>query len=636
MAEKYKTSKEILSDLEKISPLEISNYLIKCEFYDESDALETLEKAEEKFKKEGGVAGAMMDTLLRTTADAIGLCLIRYTNEGLYRKLVKTRSTEFSKCIDDALHFQYDKAFLELNSNSVNDSLKQDYLRRGITRHPGDGSMPQIDVRDGGYAGGKDYRSNGMNRDFMNRQSADGKAVTTSDGKKLFIHKDDADGKRNKVAEADHIIPLETIHNNSKYFIERYVDLDIKDDSGRSKLQLIVNDDKNFQVLAGNKNASKGGNQNNLQYIQTCEKVHKAADLYKKMETASPAEKLRITKEIKELGLNDNRRKDARKIADGTMSETEKDKYNLSDEQKDELKRNHESAKAHLNKSLLAEGTKTVLWEQLGKVIKMFIGPIGYELRDSIKNGITHGFDDCNSFEAFCKRIWRAIKYTLSKLKELLGEFLTDLTKMVGVFFANACKLLQKIFGKFLDLVLSSVSIVIESVKILMSDVSATSKGDAILKLIIGFVSGVLGNMAIDYLLESLGIPDPFADIVAAVSSAVIGGVVMQIYEKLDIFGTKKELRKQRIKEFFELRRQKLLEAGEQFDMVVSQKLKMQRQQMENIKTRLNDAIDNHNFEMMDSVADEALNFFNVKVPYSNSDEFVNFLFANDMKIKIS
>ena len=62
----------------------------------------------------------------------------------------------------------------------------------------------------------------------------------------------------------------------------------------------------------------------------------------------------------------------------------------------------------------------------------------------------------------------------------------------------------------------------------------------------------------------------------------------------------------------------------------------MQRQQMENIKTRLNDAIDNHNFEMMDSVADEALNFFNVKVPYSNSDEFVNFLFANDMKIKIS
>ena len=42
MAEKYKTSKEILSDLEKISPLEISNYLIKCEFYDESDALETL------------------------------------------------------------------------------------------------------------------------------------------------------------------------------------------------------------------------------------------------------------------------------------------------------------------------------------------------------------------------------------------------------------------------------------------------------------------------------------------------------------------------------------------------------------------------------------------------------------------
>ena len=636
MSEKYKTSKEILSDLEKISPLEISNYLINCEFYDESDALETLEKAEEKFKNDGGVAGTMLNTLLRTTADAVGLCLVRYTNEGLYRKLVKTRSIEFSKCIDDALNFQYDKAFLNSNSNTVNESLKQDYLRRGITRHPGDGTNPQIDVREGGYAGGKDYRANGLNSDFKNRQSDDGKTVTASDGKKLFIHKDDANGDRSKIAEADHIIPLETIHNNSKYFIERYVDLDTKDDNGRSKLQLIVNDDKNFQILSGNKNASKGGNQDNLQYIQICEKVHKAADMYKKMETAPPEERSKIEKEIKDLGLNDKRRRDARKIADGTMSESEKDKYNLTDQQKDELKKNHDSAKAHLNKCLLMEGTKTVLWEQLGKIIKTFIGPIGYELRDSIKNGISYGFDDCNSFEAFCKRIWRAIKYTLSQLKEFLGSLLTDLTKMVGVFFANACKLLQKIFGKFLDLVLSSISIVVESIKILMSDAPAASKGDAILKLIIGFVSGVLGNMVIDYLLESLGIPDPFADIVAAVSSAVIGGVVMQIYEKLDIFGVKKELRKQRIKEFFELRRQKLLEAGEQFDMVVSQKLKIQRQKMENIKVSLCNAINNHDFEMMDNVADEACKFFNVEVPYSNADEFVEFLFANDMKIKIS
>ena len=190
----------------------------------------------------------------------------------------------------------------------------------------------------------------------------------------------------------------------------------------------------------------------------------------------------------------------------------------------------------------------------------------------------------------------------------------------------------------FKALVISSFSIIIESVKILMSDssqISPVQKGDAILKLVVGFVSGILGNYVIDSLLESCGIPDPFSDIVAAISSAVIGGLVMQIYTKLDIFGMQKELRRQRIEEFFKLRREALADAGANLNMVVSQQLKIKRKNLELIKSKLSQAINDHDFEMMDDAAAQACEFFNIEVPYNTPEEFLKFLEKNNYKILI-
>ena len=168
-------------------------------------------------------------------------------------------------------------------------------------------------------------------------------------GQTLFVNKDDTGGDRSQMAEGDHVTPLETIHANTGYFAERYVDLDkvveveYKGPDGKVKkhkltvLQQIANDDTNFQVLSGDKNAAKGGNMTNGAFIDQCEKASEASKLYKEMETASPERKAELQKEIKKLKLRPSFKKAARQMANEeklTPEEREKlKKYKLSEKE---------------------------------------------------------------------------------------------------------------------------------------------------------------------------------------------------------------------------------------------------------------------------------------------------------------
>ena len=129
--------------------------------------------------------------------------------------------------------------------------------------------------------------------------------------------------------------------------------------------------------------------------------------------------------------------------------------------------------------------------------------------------------------------------------------------------------------------------------------------------------------------MESFGIPDPFSEIIAAVCSAVIGSLVMGIYDRIDLFNLKRELRRQRIEEIFALRKQKLQEASQQFDIIVSEKLKQQRIAMEKIRQTLNDSFKAKDFETLNSALDDACALFCVEVPYKNTMEFMDYLRKN-------
>ena len=644
-----KTPEEICADLEKISPLALPEYLYKCYIHDKDNAFEVLDKAVEEFGGKGGVANSLLDTTLKAVVNSSFLCLLRKFNEDAYKKVIKTKATDFSQYVKKAFTFELSDYGLDGQVPSVPyvaDALQQDMLRRNMVRQPGepvDGKFnPQFDAKN--YTGRRntDWKGGVRSSDFPKESSPDGRTVRGVGGETLFIHKEDTGGDRSKMAEGDHVTPLETIHGMSGYFAERYVDLDktveYRGADGKvhklTVMQAIANDDSNFQILSGDKNAAKGGGMTNAAFIKECEKIEEAAGLYKEMESASPERKKELQAKINKMNLSSTKRKAARMMSnEEKLSPEEKKKlkrYKLTTKEKEQLLENQKKSEAAIRNKLLVEGGKTVLMEQIGKIVEVLIGPIAFELRDSIKNGITNGFDGCDAFEAFCKRVWRALKYAFSKLGEILKGLLGDLAKMVATLFANMCKMLKDFFGKFFDLALSGISVLVESVKVLMGAGTMAQKGDAILKIIVGFVTGILGQTLIDSVLESIGLPDPFSDIVASICSAVLSTLVMSLFDKLDLFGMKRELLRRRIDEIFDARAKKIKEESERIDMVAMQVLKRNRVALERMRTSLDKGLVNGDFDIINQTIDNVCQFLDIELPYSTPQEFLLYLRDNE------
>ena len=643
-SQKIKTPEEILRDLENISPLALPEYLKDCEYFDRSDAFEELEKAIEEFEGKGGVAKSLVDSTMEAVINSVGLVLLRKFNEPLYKKAVKTKSTNFATYAKKALTFSLEDYDENTRSLYSPQSLQQDLLKRGIVRHPGrpdeNGEFdPLFNAskydRKGDFelpVKGTDGKVKGRSAQYVEEQSADGKAVRGVGGKTLSVdNKNEPD--KTKRAQGDHVTPLKMIHEQRGYFIERYVDMDKVDAEGHTVLQRIVNDDSNFQVLSSDVNSAKGGGLTNVAYIEQCDKISKAADLYKQMDSATGAEKKALQEQISDLGLSPTKRKAAKKMAHKeTLTEEEKkdlEKYELSDEQKQELVENQKKSEVKLRNALLAEGAKTIGMEQIGKVIEVLVGPISFELRDSICRGMTYGFEGYNSFEAFCKRLWRALKYVFKQLGKILGDAIGDLSKMLATFFANACKVLKDFFGKFFDLALSGISVLVDAVKVLMGEGTAAEKGEAILKIVTGFATGILSQTLIDSALESTGMPAPFSDIFAAIFSALISTLVMAVFDRLDLFNLKREKLSNRIKEIFAAREAKLEEASRSFDMATLQILKKNREALETIRGSLLNGMAVKDFYSINVALDEACELFHVGIPYRTAHEFVDYIQRN-------
>lgn len=635
-----KTPEQIIADLRDISPLALPEYLLNCEYRDKTDAFDVLEKAEAEFRGKGGVANSLFQTTWKSTVNAVVLCLLRKTNESLYREIVKSKTTDITQYAEKAFTFSYEDYGPDGVSGYAQDALKQDILRRGMVRHPTESakgeSGAQFDVNE--YRRSEDFDVSGGASQFVKDNERRDGTVRGVGGESLYADKENTGGDRSKMGEGDHVTPLKKVHDQYAHFIERYVDLDAKDENGKTVLQRMANDDSNLQVLSGDKNASKGGGLTNTEFIGMCGKVKEAAKIYKRMETATGAEKAELQQQLSALGLNANRRRDARMMANGASTEEDKKrlkKYNLTKKQEDELKENQRKSEAAIRKTLVAEGAKTVAIEQIGKLVGYLAGPIGFEIRDAMKNGITHGFEGCNAFEAFCKRMWRALKFVFKKLKEVLVDFACDIGKMLATLFAGLCKAVKDFFGKFFDLVLSGISVIIESIKILMGDGSMVQKGDAILKLVVGFATGALGQYVIDQVLEATGIPDPFSDIIAAIASSVLGAAVTALFDKIDLFGMKREMRRQRIEEIFNLRQQKLETASRAFNMPAMETMRLQRNAFETIRSKIQDSLNRKDFDAMNLAIDDACVLYHIKVPYSTPAEFVKYV-QQDLLISIA
>ncbi|MDD3154272.1 MAG: hypothetical protein PHS41_05340, partial [Victivallaceae bacterium] len=289
-------------------------------------------------------------------------------------------------------------------------------------------------------------------------------------------------------------------------------------------------------------------------------------------------------------------------------------------------------AENNLAANMLKAGSSEVLLEQIGRIVETIVGPLAFELKDTFRNGITHdcGTDDMISAVGF--RIARAAKYIGTQLIPLLADFARDLAQMLLTFLEGLLAKVSKLFSSILSVITQGFQLIVESVKILAAkNMSSAAKGNAILSLLVSFASGVVGNFLIDAALEYLGIPDPFSDILAAIGSAIVGAGVMYLFNKLDLFGLEAELRAQRIKEIFDLRREELRNNMAAFDVASAERLKAHRRRFEELRLALEKQRDKDDPEAVNEVLDRCADFFHVEIPYSDNASFLRYIRTNNV-----
>lgn len=618
-----RSHKQIVDDLDRISPLAVAQYLEECEFYDRQDAQEVLDEAVAKFEEGGGVAGQLGEAVTVSLVNSCSLLLLKKFHEATYRKVVKGKIS-IANIVKQCREFEYPL----VPSKPANDAqpFVHDRLRRDASEI--DHDYNQENYRDKTQVT-KDNPEGNRNTQFKNQQFDNNGEATDVTGRKVHTRESapkNADGKpmRSKVGEADHITPLKTIHDQHGSFIRRYSD--------EESMKRIVNRDENFQLLAGDTNAAKGGGKTNEEFIGYVEKIDKATELSKKPRDQWTQEE---EKAWRDLDLNDTQKKAASKIANQEkLSSDEREsleKYKLSKKAKENLRKKQAEAERDLKKQLLTSGAKTVAIEWVGKLAETLVGPIAFEIRDAMRNGLSAGFEPgTNAFEAIVKRLWRILAYMAREIPRLLGDLLGDLSQMLLTFFMTCCKVIKDFLGKLLDIVVAGIGVLVEAVKVLLSpNMSGAAKGNAIAKIVVGFVTGALGAFVIDKALNALGLPDPFSEVAAALASGLVASVVMYYFDKVDIFNVKREVRLQRIQEIFAERCRQMREDIGKFDLSATEALKAQRKRFEELRGGIDAALNGGDFEELNSKLDECTSFFQVDIPYASTEEFVRFVRSN-------
>ena len=560
---KYKTPEQIQEDLKHISPLALPSYLAECEYYDKSDACETLDKAIKEFDKQGGILKNLMDVMLPTTVQTVGTVVLKHTNKDLYTKAQRGK-INFGTITHQIINFKYDENFLRLSK--AGDELLH-YKQKTENSRISDKYKR------------KEWDNEKRKDDFKQQYSENTDVI----GQTVYKNQKEAEAAGSSVKnvlETDHIIPLKRIHDQYGSFAQRYV--------GQEKMNQIVNSDKNYQALNKSSNSSKNDRTNS-----------EFAD---------------ATKRRMEVKPDDPEAERKQKVIDSEAK----------------LKQNEKDAQQYLNKELFKCGTETAIMEQLGRIIEAFVGPLAFEIKESIKEGICYNQGTDNVLDAIGKRALRIFQYMVEKLPALLGGFLGDLSQMLIHLGASMLNFITGIFKKFIGMIMSGISIIIEAVKVCCDKtMSPAQKGDAVSKLIVTLVVNVLGNFALNALCDALKIPEIISEIFNPIISAALSAIIIHLFDKLDLFNAKKELRDQRIDEIFALRRQKLEEASQQFDIAVNERFKQDRIAMEKIRTVLNSSLKNKDFNAMNEALEEACSLFQVEVPYKNTAEFLDFIRTN-------
>lgn len=370
----------------------------------------------------------------------------------------------------------------------------------------------------------------------------------------------DETGSARERLEVDHILPLATAKCYKKYL----------NDEGVQNIKKFYNSEDNFGMLGKSANGSKGDakvflKDKNGDYVKDKEgnKIDITYKATPKQMTEAIIEKLENGKNGQKL-QNDGILDENGKVFPSVKRKIEEDiRHSQNQESKVILKNTYKKISMNAGKETGKQFVKIVG----GQLIYYLVPPLIYEIKINLKNEN----DSDNILENLKSSFDRIVEYISSKKSDILKNILGGgLKKFFKNFFDIIIQIVKATVKKILKMVRQLVLTVVDAVKILLdSSKTFVEKMDAISQLIAGLVVNIALEVLFEYIEKQFMIPEMFLMPLQMIVTIMATNFIMLNLKRLDLFGTNKQFKIEKIKAIFEEERKKAdLELQEKLENV--------------------------------------------------------------------
>ena len=602
-----KTVEQIKEELSKVSPLALPGKLIDYEIADMKSSQATLDDVYDEFEKSGGKDG-LVKSLTLNVLDGV-IKPLKLSSKGITATRLYNECTNFSyNVVDVNDHImtiqQRNDARQGAKDSSENTKRAKSKYDRNSNKKQGTVGWEDADKMEAyseKHYNGKVRAENEFRVDDNNNAQTVYGHKKGEYSKVVEKHDNKGNSTMDKKSSPDHIVPLKKMFDEHKgnYALS---DQELKD---------IMNSDDNFAVIDRRLNQAKG-DMTNEEFIKTSK-----------------------GKVVKEL----NQKTKDKMIQKGKEAQRKIDKKVNKTVVKN-LMSNGNGASKKLAGDSYKKAKDVAKDPMIGEAIIFVVKPLMFEVTDIFKNGMSHGV---------AGGFWASFKFRLARAKDYIFENLKDffsdgISQFLKIFFSclveGIINLLAGVVKKIMSIIKEGFSTFVEAIKILAkpsSEMSGAQKADAVSKLLVGVLMGYLG-ITLNTWLDTLGfiaaIPG-LSEVIATIITGVGTTFLMYFLDKVDLFSVKSEKRSARVKEVFDERIKNIKESTKNFDLATHEILKEQRIQFEGFKASLRSSLDKKDMTAVNKALDGVADFLHVKIPYSSSKEFVEYL-HNNKKIVIS
>ena len=610
---------KINDNIERIrnaSPLDLPQAILDIELYDQETAQDLFDKIHAEFGKED-IIDNVVTPVFTSIIDGV-LAHPKFkgfaAKSGLSAQKVMKECKEFN--YDGKVIYMMPDAFVE-HRNEINHEIawgkenREKYIRESYSNLSAMGRYKMQKVKENGS-------KKNLKDDYTNKSN-------------ITARKDNPDYRRDDPknyynAETDHIIPLNTIFTQ------------LQNNCGLSNgdIKRIANQDDNFALTSRQINNAKR-DLSNTAFIAKQDELKKQGKPY-----------VELSAEVRENMIK--MEKDAQKAINKTVNKTVVNNL-MGKGQADRQERKEAMAKreAELGRKLTAaersevdkklatqkamdihkgnakQAGKQSLMYAIGTAILFVFKPLYYEIKDGLIFGFKEGVFADTYKQAISIRFNRIKEYVWDQLRNLkgyLGSAMDMLKNFLSALIEGLVGMFVGIFKKIFKVLKEGIKVFVQAWPILFGEQSktmtASQKGDAILKLLGGSVVALCG-IGIDMMLEKIQfIPDDFRSVFSVLLTGLTSVLVFYALDKADLFNVKKERRQARVKEVFEERIKEIKEATSKFNETVAETIKKQKIEFAEITKQLSDAISDHDYNAINKAFEKQAAFLGIQLDEVN------------------